>query len=221
MTAEAERLVSENLPLVYACVKRFTGRGETPEDLAQAGFLGLIRAAAGFDPALGCRFSTYAVPAILGEMRGLFREGGAVHVTRKDKDRARLLRSKADALASSLGRAPTVSELAEAAGISAAECALLWGVFTPPLSLSVSEDDPDAPARVAPVPGPEEAAVRRADLERALGRLSPEDRALLRLRYREDRTQTETAAALGMTQVQVSRREKKLLARLREELGDG
>lgn len=214
-TREKEALVTDNLGLVHACANRFRGRGVEYEDLYQAGCVGLVKAAAGFDETLGYRFSTYAVPAILGEIRRIFRDGGSVKVGRAAKEKARALLGLRDDLEHTLGRAPTVRELCAAAGTEPAETAALLGASLPVLSLTQEETggETDLPAG-----GIEERIEQRLDLGAALARLPEADRRLLELRYFKGLTQSVTAEHLNMTQVQVSRREKKLLLRLREEL---
>lgn len=213
--SEKEALVAGNLGLARACANRFRGRGVEYEDLYQAGCVGLVKAAAGFDAALGFRFSTYAVPAILGEIRRLFRDGGSVKVGRAAKEKARALLSLQETLAESLGRAPTVHELAAEAGLEPEETAVLLGACLPPVSLTQGEDGVEAEI---PSAGMDEAVGRRLDLAAAMERLPETDRRLLELRYFKGLTQTAAAPMLGMTQVQVSRREKKLLLALREAL---
>lgn len=211
-----ESLVTRNLGLVHACANRFRGRGVDYEDLYQAGCVGLVKAAAGFDAALGFQFSTYAVPAILGEIRRVFRDGGSVKVGRAAREKARALLALQEELAETLGREPSVRELAEKAALEPEEAAVLLGACLPTLSLTVAEEGDEADIPVAPI---DDDVQRRLDLSAAMERLPERDRRLLELRYYKGLTQTAVAGQLGMTQVQVSRREKKLLLTLREELG--
>ncbi len=208
-------LVTRNLGLVHACANRFRGRGVDYEDLYQAGCVGLVKAAAGFDAALGFQFSTYAVPAILGEIRRVFRDGGSVKVGRAAKEKARALLSLQDTLTEALGRAPTVRELAVKASLEPEEAAALLGACLPPVSLTLAEEGDEADI---PVESIDDDVQRRMDLSAAIQKLPPGDRRLIELRYYKGLTQTAGADALGMTQVPVCRREKKLLAALREEL---
>lgn len=211
-TPDREKLATENLRLVHTCANRFRGRGVEYEDLFQAGCVGLVKAAAGFDPALGYRFSTYAVPAILGEIRRIFRDGGSVKIGRSAKENAaRLLQLRA-AMAEELGREPGIAQLAEKAGMEPAEAAALLAACLPAVSLTAEDDAQTA----IPVEGPEEALAGRLDLQAAMDRLPPRDREMLTLRFFRGMTQTAAAARLGMTQVQVSRREKAVLAQLRK-----
>ena len=132
-----KELVENNIGLVHSCANRFRGRGIEYDDLFQAGCVGLVKAAAGFEPERGFAFSTYAVPAILGEIRRMFRDGGAVKVGRAVKERARALMRISEEMTAVLGREPTVSELSETAGISREEAAELIFAVMPPLSLTV------------------------------------------------------------------------------------
>ncbi|MBQ6020589.1 MAG: sigma-70 family RNA polymerase sigma factor [Clostridia bacterium] len=211
-TDDLGRLVSENIGLVHACAQRFLGRGVEYEDLAGAGSVGLVKAARGFDPSRGFAFSTYAVPVILGEIRQLFRDGGAVKIGRTAKEKALLLLKIAETLRSELHREPTVGEIARAAGTEPAETAALLTALLPPVSLTDPEGTGESDI---PVESGEDRVLARLDLVCALGKLSEEDRALVRLRYFENLTQTQTGKILNMTQVQVSRREKKVLEKLR------
>ena len=215
LTRERQALVERNLGLVHACANRFRGRGAEYEDLFQAGCVGLVKAAGGFDEALGYRFSTYAVPAILGEIKRIFRDGGSVKIGRTSKERAVRLLKLQEELTLRLGREPGVAELAAAADMDVSEAAVLISACLPTLSLT-QEEDPDTDV---PVASPEESLTRRMDLKLALSALAEDERALLALRYEQGLTQTETAVRLGMTQVQVSRKEKRILLKLRERMG--
>ena len=216
--AAREEIIQQNMGLVHACAHRFQGRGIDYDDLFQAGCIGLIKAADAFDTGRGVRFSTYAVPVILGEMRRLFRDGGTVKVSRSLKELSlKALREK-EHLSVELGREPRLDELAEKLGISRSLCGEALSVSLPALSLTVSDDDEDGGQLDLPVQSPEEMLTDRLTLRQLLDELDPADRELLILRYFREKTQVETAALLGMTQVQVSRREKKLLAQMREKM---
>ena len=212
LTAERQALAEANLGLVHACANRFRGRGVEYEDLFQAGCVGLLKAAEGFNERLGFQFSTYAVPAILGEIKRLFRDGGSVKIGRTAKEKAiRLLRLQEE-LTARLGREPGVAEIAEEAAMDVSDVSVLLSACLPTVSLT-QEDDPDTDV---PVPSPEEHITRRMDLRRALAALDGEERILLSLRYEKGLTQAKAAAILGTTQVQISRREKRILLKLRE-----
>ena len=212
LTAERQALAEENLGLVHACANRFRGRGVEYEDLFQAGCVGLLKAAGGFDESMGFQFSTYAVPAILGEIKRLFRDGGSVKIGRTAKEKAIRLLKLQQALCDALGREPSLSEIASEARMEPGDAALLLSACLPAISFT-QEENPDIDV---PVPSPEEGVTRRMDLRRALAVLDRDDRALIALRYEKGLTQTKPAAVLGMTQVQVSRREKRILQKMRE-----
>lgn len=215
MTAGRDEMIQQNMGLVHACAHRFQGRGIEYEDLFQAGCMGLIKATDAFDPERGVRFSTYAVPVILGEMRRLFRDGGTVKVSRTLKELSlKVLREK-ERLAVFLGREPTVGEIARSLQLEVPAVVEALSAAAPAISLTGSEED-GAPQIDLPVESPEEKLTESISLRQVLDQLEEKDRMLIRLRYFAGKTQVETAAALGMTQVQVSRREKKILVFLRE-----
>ncbi len=218
MTADApgrDRLVTENVALVHACANRFRGRGAEYEELFSAGCVGLCKAAKQFDPARGFAFSTYAVPVILGEIRRVFRDGGALKVGRTLKEKARRAMREKAALENELQRECTVGELAKRLGVSPPEAAQLLEVSQPVLSLTGGEGDARTQFDI-PVPPPEGPLCDLLSLRTVLSMLPPRDAALIRLRYFENLTQSKTAARLGMSQVQVSRREKAILLKMRE-----
>lgn len=210
-----DTFICENMGLVHTCAKRFAGKGIEYDDLFQAGCVGLIKAADGFQPERGLCFSTYAVPLILGEMRHLFREGGTVKVSRALHSLSYRVSRVREQMGAALGREPTVEELAREMGLDAVEVAQAVAVALPPLSLTADEEEGQVDL---PVESYEEAVTDRLALRQVLERLSPRDRTLIRLRYMGHQTQQATALRLGMTQVQVSRREKAVLTELREML---
>lgn len=212
-----EPLVTENLALVHACANRFRGRGAEYEELYSAGCVGLVKAAKGFDPGRGFAFSTYAVPVILGEIRRVFRDGGAIKVGRTLKEKARRAMQEKAALEAELQREPTVGELAARLGISPEETAQLITVSMPVLSLTADNEHAQRQLDV-PVPPPDSALCDLLSLRAVLGTLGERDSALIRLRYFDGLTQSKTAEQLGMSQVQVSRREKAILLTLREKM---
>ena len=203
--------------LVHACAKRFKGRGMEYDDLFQAGCLGLVKAVDHFDESRGLKFSTYAVPVILGEMRRLFRDGGAVKVGRSLKELSIRASRKAAEFAEKEGRSPTVGELAELLGVEPAEAAQALGAAQMPLSLTASEEDGGGQMDIS-VEGEDEKIAELLSLKQVVKELPPRDQNIIYFRYYKHRTQTETAQALGMTQVQVSRREKVILQELRRKL---
>ena len=207
--------------LVHMCANRFRGKGIDYEDLCGAGCLGLIKAAKAFDEGRGVRFSTYAVPVILGEIRRLFRDGGTVKVSRSLKELSLRLTRERERFLISEGREPTVSELAERCGEDPELITEALEASQPPVSLTADLDGSEGTVIDIPTPAPDTGIIDRIGLYQALSTLPAADRRLIYMRYFLGSTQTVTAAALGMTQVQVSRREKKLLAALREELEGG
>lgn len=211
-------VICANMGLVHTCARRFTGRGIEYDDLFQAGCVGLIKAVDGFEPQRGLQFSTYAVPLILGEMRRLFREGGAVKVSRSLRELSLRAARTRENLAAATGREPTVEELAAALGVEPAEAAQAVCAGLPPISLTRNGEEDEGGEMDLPIPSPEGAITDRLALEQLLERLPERDRRLICLRYVGRRTQQATADELGMTQVQVSRRERALLGLLRQEL---
>ena len=215
ITAGRDEIIKQNMGLVHACAHRFKGRGIEYEDLFQAGCMGLVKATDAFDQERGVRFSTYAVPVILGEMRRLFRDGGTVKVSRTLKELSLKATRTRERLSIEWGREPTVNELAEALGIEVSSVVEALSAAAPALSLTGSDED-GAPQIDLPVESPEEQLADSLSLRQVLRCLEERDQMLSQLRYFKGKTQVETAAALGMTQVQVSRREKKILLQMRE-----
>lgn len=214
MLKSRDDLINGNLLLVHSLCKRFKGKGIEYDDLYSAGCVGLINAADRFDETRGFAFSTYAVPVILGEIKRLFRDGGAVKVSRSLKELSLRAAKEKEILSKTLSREPKISELAERLGVSEAETAEALCSAAVPISLSGS-DDSETPVEL-PVSFGEEQIIERISLLNALGMLDEGDKRLIAFRYFEHKTQSETARRLNMTQVQVSRREKKILLTLRE-----
>ena len=211
--AERNALVEKNIGLVHACANKFRGKGAEYDDLFQAGCVGLIKAAENFDPERGFSFSTYAVPVILGEIKRIFRDGGSVKVGRALKEKAR----EKEALTAELGCEPTVGQLAQRLGSDVAQTAQLLNAAMPAVSLTACTDDGDGQIDL-PVESPENAASELIALREVIAMLPDRDREMISLRYYRGMTQSRTAELLGMSQVQVSRREKAVLALLRRNL---
>ena len=207
--------ISQNLGLVHTCARRFIGRGIEYDDLYQAGCMGLVKAVDGFDDSRGLKLSTYAVPVILGEIRRLFRDGGTVKVSRSLKELSLKVTKERDALQTREGREPTVGELADTLELEREQVVEPPGAALPALSLTRTSDDADGDEIDLPVAAPEEAITNRLALQQVLASLSDRDRTLIELRYFRRRTQQQVADVLGMTQVQVSRRERTILRELR------
>ena len=213
-----EDRITENIGLVHSCAHRFTGRGIEYDDLFQAGCVGLVKAADGFDESRGLRFSTYAVPVILGEMRRLFRDGGSVKVSRSLKELSLRATKERERFTTREGREPTITELAELLGVETEVAAEAIGASLPPLSLTRNNDEDETDQIDVPISPPEDLLTDRLALRQILGQLEPRDRSLIVMRYINSSTQQATAEKLGMTQVQVSRRERYILEQLRKKL---
>lgn len=213
-THDSGLMAEQNLGLVHSCAHRFRGRGIEYDDLFQAGCVGLLKAIAAFDTGRGVMFSTYAVPVILGEIRRLFRDGGTVKVSRGVKELGlKALRCR-EQLSSAMGQEPTISQIAQAMGRDPAEIAEAIVATTPPASLTQDEDSGGGQLDL-PSESIEERLSDLLSLKQLIAELEERDRQLIFCRYYREMTQTQVAAQLGMTQVQVSRREKKILEQLR------
>ena len=210
--------ICENIGLVHACAKRFKGRGLEYDDLFQAGCVGLVKAADNFEEERGLCFSTYAVPVIMGEIRRLFRDGGAIKVGRTLKELSWKVSRERDRFCQREQREPTVGELAELMGISPEEVAEALNAALPIVSLTRYDDDEEDSQMDIAVPAPDEALTDRLALRQVLDSLPERDRRLITLRYLQHKTQQVTAEQLGMTQVQVSRRERVILSEMRRKM---
>lgn len=213
-----DAFVTENIGLVHACCRRFTGRGIEYDDLYQSGCIGLVKAAKGFDTDRGVQFSTYAVPVILGEMKRLFRDGGSVKVSRSLKELSYKAVRMREVLGKKLGREPTLSELAAEFSVSPEEMGEALCAAAPVVSLTYSDEDGDEKETGIPDGDHIQEITEKIALKDAIDRLEGDDRQLIEYRYFESKTQSETAKLLGMTQVQVSRREKTIFQELRRML---
>jgi len=213
-----ENLINDNFGLVHACANKFRGRGVEYDDLFQAGCVGLVKAADNFDFSRGFAFSTYAVPVILGEIPRIFRDGGAVKIGRSLKEKSRNAMKIRDELSLELGREPTVGELARKLEIDVAQAAELITVSMPTVSLTSADDEKSGGQLDIPTAAPEEEISERLSLKCVLDSLDERDRRLIELRYFKGMTQVKTAGELGMSQVQVSRREKLILLEMRKKL---
>lgn len=212
-----DKRIIENLGLVRSCVSKFIGKGVDYEDLYSAGCIGLIKAVDGFDESLGFAFSTYAVPSILGEIRRIFRDGGAVKISRTMKEKARLLNIEKEKMEKDEGTEPTVSSLAKRLNISVEETAQLLCVTQPVLSLTC--DDEKGGQIDIPDDDNFEIIDERIAVRQVIDNLPYNDKNLISLRFYKGYTQTQTAKILGISQVQVSRREKAILGSMRQKLG--
>lgn len=213
-TLSRNQLIETNLGLVHACCHRMKGRGIEYDDLFSAGCLGLCKAADGFNPTLGNCFSTYAVPVILGEIRRLFRDGGAIKVSRSLKELSLKMNRATPILAKQLGRDPTLTELALHLNVPKDQVVEAACATRPVISLTCKEEEQGEEWEVG-VQSHEDAFCNRHALYQTLNTLPAPDQQLITLRYFKGYTQTATAKELGMTQVQVSRKERQILTKLR------
>lgn len=211
-----DELILNNLGLVGSCAGRFVGKGVDYDDLYSAGCVGLIKAADGFDETLGFAFSTYAVPSILGEIRRIFRDDGAIKISRSLKEKARELSRIKEKLTGQNGVSPTISELAEAMGISIEETAQLLAVSDPVVSLT-SNDDNESEIDI-PCIDDYDAIDDKLSVRQIILSLPDDDRKLIDLRFYKGLTQSKTAKILGVSQVQISRREKNILLKMKKRL---
>lgn len=216
-------LVTNNLALVRSVVRRYLGRGAEYDDLFQLGSVGLVKAIARFNPAYDVRFSTYAVPMIAGEIKRFLRDDGPVKVGRSIKELAVRALAMRDKLAEEQGIAPGVGDIAAALHVSAEEVALALDAARPVASLSEQVYDEDGVTLEDTIHAPvkEDALVDRMLVSDLLGRLEGRERQIIVLRYFCGQTQTQVAGQLGVSQVQVSRLESRILKKMREAAGSG
>lgn len=215
--SDRQLLIENNYGLVHACANKFRGRGAEYDDLFQAGCVGLIKAADNFDKSRGFAFSTYAVPVILGEIKRIFRDGGTVKIGRSLKEKSRHAMKVKEEMALALGRTPTIGELAEKLGVEVSQAAELITVSMPVISLTATDDKGTTQLDI-PTEAPEEEISEKMALKSVISALEERDRRLIELRYFKGMTQVKTAAELGMSQVQVSRREKAILIEMRKRM---
>jgi RNA polymerase sporulation-specific sigma factor len=210
------QLVEENVRLIWSVVRRFLGRGAEEDDLFQLGCMGFLKAIDGFDPAYGTQFSTYAVPKIAGEMRRYLRDNGPVKLGRGLQEQNTALWKRRQELLTQWGREPTLGELSAATGLTQEEVALSVSSAGPVLSLQAENEEGKTLADQLWETGQEEQLLEHLALREALERLPERQRMLVELRYFRDFTQQQTARVLQISQVQVSRLEKKAIGQLKE-----
>lgn len=210
-----EEFIEKNLGLAHSCAGRFRGRGIEYDDLYSAGCMGLVKAYDGFDEERGVCFSTYAVPVILGEIKKLFRDGGTVKVSRSVKELGLKISAVREQMLKMTGTEPTVSQLAERLAVKPEQIALAIRAGQPALSLTPAGEEDGVRELDIPVDSPEEEIAERISLQEVLAQLPEQDYQLIRMRFYQGKTQSATAQVLGTTQVQVSRRERKILKELR------
>lgn len=211
-----EKLVAENSGLIWSVAKRFMGRGAEPDDLYQLGCLGFLKAVEGFDTQYGTQFSTYAVPKIAGEIRRFLRDDGAVKVSRGLKEQALAIRSARNRLTGALGREPTIQEISRQTGFTPEEIALAEAATAATESIQrETGDEGFSLENILTDTESEERMVEKIALRQAIDGLPERERLVVRLRYFHGLTQQRVAKVMSVSQVQVSRIEKKALAMLR------
>ncbi|MFC7441048.1 RNA polymerase sporulation sigma factor SigF [Laceyella putida] len=215
------KLIRHNIRLVWSVVQRFLNRGYDAEDLFQIGCIGLLKAIDKFDLNYEVKFSTYAVPMIIGEIQRFLRDDGMVKVSRSLKEMANKIRKTKDELSKRLNRVPTIQEIAAAMGVEPEEIVFAQEANRAPASIheTVYENDGDPITLMDQIADePVTTWFDKLTLKDAIHRLSDREKLIVYLRYYKDQTQSEVAERLGISQVQVSRLEKKIIARMREEL---
>lgn len=214
--AASEQLVLENAGLIWSIARRYFGRGVEPDDLYQLGALGFLKAIAGFDTQYGTQFSTYAVPKIAGEIRRFLRDDGAVKVSRSVKERAAVIKKERQRLTGELGREPTLSELSQSLDLSVEEIASAETATSSAESIQRQTGEEGITLEdVLAGPEMEDGILERMALKQAVSNLSAREQMVISLRYFHGLTQQKVASIIGVSQVQVSRIEKKALERLR------
>lgn len=216
-TDATEKLVEENSGLIWSVARRFLGRGAEPDDLYQLGCLGFLKAVEGFDLEYGTQFSTYAVPKIAGEIRRFLRDDGAVKVSRSLKEQAATIKSTRNRLTTALGREPTVQEISRQTGFSPEEIALAETATAATESIQrETGDEGFSLENILTDTESEERMVEKIALRQAIDALPEREKMVIQLRYFHSLTQQRVAKVLDVSQVQVSRIEKKALIMLRE-----
>ena len=213
-----DAFIEQNLGLVHACAGRFRGRGMEYDDLYSAGCMGLVKACDNFDESRGVCFSTYAVPVILGEIKKLFRDGGTVKVSRSLKELGMRVQAAREHHMKICGAEPTLSQLAEELDEPVENITLAVQAAQPAVSLTPENGEDGDRQLDIPVESPEEALADKISLAEVIEALPEQDKQLIRLRFYGNKTQSETAKLLHTTQVQISRRERKILSQLRRQL---
>ena len=215
----SEQLIEENSGLIWSIARRFFGRGVEADDLYQLGCVGFLKAIHGYDEEYGTQFSTYAVPKISGEIRRFLRDDGAVKVSRGIKERAQSIKSARSLLEQKNGREPSLSEISELTGLDSAEIASAETAVGPTESLQrETGEEGFTLEQVLGDFGEEERLVERVSLRETINRLPEREKSVIALRYFHSLTQDSTARVMGVSQVQVSRLEKRAVERLRDML---
>lgn len=213
----AESLVTENSGLIWAVARRFIGRGAEPDDLYQLGCLGFLKAVEGFDLEFGTQFSTYAVPKISGEIRRFLRDDGAIKVSRGIKERSATIKIARNQLTSALGREPTVNEISRQTGFTPEEIAMAETATAATESIHAeSGEEGFTLENILTDTDSEDAMLEKMALRQSISELPEREALVIKLRYFHGLTQDRVSRVLGVSQVQVSRIEKKALAKLRD-----
>jgi len=214
-----DKLCQENMGLVWNVVKKFSSQGVDAEDLAQTGMIGLLKAIDNFDASFDVKFSTYAVPMIIGEIRRFLRDDGLIKVSRTLKSQAYLGYRAREELSVELGREPTILEISKRCGIAAVELATAFEATAVPDSINreIYEDSGNEVLDSVKTEDEEEKIINKITVKNILDKLSSRERQILVLRYFRGKTQAEIAPIVGVSQVQVSRIEKKVFERIRQE----
>lgn len=213
-----KEFIEKNIPLVHSCCKRFLNRGVEYEDLFQTGCIGLIKAVDGFDESLGYKFSTYAVPVILGELKRIFRDGGIIKVSRSVKELNYKVIKATDTLREKNKREPKLSEISNLLAVPVSSILEAIDASAPVMSLTVENNDNTNNQLEVNDNSFEEVSFNKICLKEEIEKLSDFDRNIVVLRYYKSKTQKETAEYMGTTQVNISRREKVILNQLRKKL---
>lgn len=216
VTDKRQQMIEDNIGLVHSVAKRFKGRGADYEDLFQSGCIGLIKAVDNFDESKGFQFSTYAVPVIMGEIKRIFRDGGAIKVGRSLKEKSIKAQTLRDKFVKRELREPTVSELADLLGCDINETAEILNVINPMISINQFGEDGSSDFDI-PFDDSDN-LFDRLSLFQIIDTLDDDEKKLIDCRFYKGQTQTVTANILGISQVQVSRKEKAVLRKLRERL---
>ncbi|RSK27708.1 RNA polymerase sporulation sigma factor SigF [Bacillus sp. HMF5848] len=216
-------IVQKNMRLVWSVVQRFLNRGYEPDDLFQIGCIGLLKSVDKFDLSFDVKFSTYAVPMIIGEIQRFIRDDGTVKVSRSLKETGNKIRKAKDVLSKQLGRVPTINEIAEYLEISPEDVVLAQDASRTPTSIheTVYENDGDPITLLDQIADQGETKwFDKIALKEAIRELDDRERLIVYLRYYKDQTQSEVAERLGISQVQVSRLEKKILMQMKDRMGE-
>lgn len=217
--AAAAQVLEENSGLIWAVVRRYLGKGVEPDDLYQLGCLGFLKAVRGFDAEYGTQFSTYAVPKIAGEIRRYLRDNGLIKVGRGLREQSISIYNARERLRNQLGREPALSELSEATGLTAEEIAMAELAAAPPDSLQQENADGLTLESTLASPATEENLLERIALRSAIDALPDQEKQTILLRFYKGLTQQQCAKILGVSQVQVSRLEKRAIEKLRQSMG--